>query len=91
MAPQRGQGGFWELIHRDHLRRNLAPIILPSTTQGSDYQMVEVGANFCLTHVYRVTFVVEEDEVSDAVDVLLLGAVTQMATANSLSDRFEER
>jgi len=53
--------------------------------------MVEVGANFCLTHVYRVTFVVEEDEVSDAVDVLLLGAVTQMATANSLSDRFEER
>ena len=54
-------------------------------------EMVEVGANFCLTHVCRVTFVVEEDEVSDAVDVLLLGAVTQMATANSLSDRFEER
>ena len=53
--------------------------------------MVEVGANFCLTRVCRVTFVVEEDEVSDAVDVLLLGAATQMATANSLSDRFEER
>jgi hypothetical protein len=30
--------GFWELIHRDHLRRNLAPIILPSTTQGSDWE-----------------------------------------------------
>jgi len=35
--PHSGAGGFWELIHRDHLRRNLAPIMLPSTTQGSDY------------------------------------------------------
>jgi hypothetical protein len=27
-------------IHRAHLRRNLAPMIPPSTTQGSDYQLV---------------------------------------------------
>jgi len=31
-----------ELIHWDHLRRNLAPIMLPSTTQGGDYPLSAV-------------------------------------------------
>jgi predicted TPR repeat methyltransferase len=29
-------------IHRAHLRRNLAPMIPPSTTQGSDYRLAEL-------------------------------------------------
>jgi len=28
-------------IHQAHLRRNLAPMILPSTTQGSDYPLLD--------------------------------------------------
>jgi len=44
-GPTARAGGFWELIHRDRLRRNLSPVILLSTTQGSDYRQLCTGAS----------------------------------------------